>query len=268
MLGQFIFNTCNHAGLNLKALLRNSARSGSLSERELNNGDMHVSLKAFHAGNVVFDAIDFCTIRSGNHVEISEKNCPILADNNKEFTLVAQCKRGDGEQYFPQEHQVIYSKKGDARTTSLVYDQLPVLGAKAKPILLLAPKVWASKDVNTFISFANSDEAHTDKVVATKWKIDLLAQDGKILRTLELDLKLNDVYLLDVKSALSGIIEFTEQLQMIHVVARGESVSCVILTFVQNQKTGALALEHSLSPHYYMNGDFNRVRKEAFLFAE
>jgi hypothetical protein len=53
---------------------------------------------------------------------------------------------------------------------------------------------------------------------------------------------------------------------MITVVARGDGISCVLLTFIHNKKTDALALEHSLSPHYYMTGDFSRVRKEAFLF--
>jgi hypothetical protein len=34
MLGQFIFHTCNHAGLKLKAILRNSLRNESSSDSE------------------------------------------------------------------------------------------------------------------------------------------------------------------------------------------------------------------------------------------
>jgi hypothetical protein len=149
----------------------------------------------------------------------------------------------------------------------LVYDQLPV-GTNVKPILLLAPKVWLSNDVNTFISIANANDGQIDSVVTTPWKIDFFNQNGGKLHTMELDSTLNDNYLLDVKRTLSGHIDLTDKLQMINVVARGGGVACVILTFVQNKKTGALALEHSLPPYYYMNGDFKRVRNEAFLFGD
>jgi hypothetical protein len=264
MLGQFIFHTCNHAGLKLKAILRNSLRNESSSDSDAK--DMNVSLKIFYGGVVVFDALNFCKIPSGGYVEINEKNCPILADDEREFMLVAHCSRGEGLQYFPQEHQVVYSIRGNVRTTSLVYDQLPVSGANFKPIVLLAPKVWLSNDVNTIISFTCSDDRNTERVAVTTWKIDILAQNGNIHRTLKLDLKQNDVYLLDVKEVLAGLVKLTDELQLINVVARGESTGCVILTFLKNKKTGALALEHSLSPHYYMNGDFDRVRHEAFLF--
>lgn len=269
MQGQFIFSTCNHAQLSLKALLRNTSRGGAISVRGLNLADLQVSLKIFHAGVLEFDAPDFATIPSGGHVEVSENTCPIITDDKREFLLIAHCKRGGGDQYFAQEHQVVYSKRGSARTTSLAYDQMPVFSkANAKPIVLLAPKVWVSNDVNTFISFTNVDNGHFDRVAENPWEITFLGQNGKRLHALTLGLKQNGCYVLDVKSALSGHVEFTDQLQMLNIVARGDGVWCVILTFVQNQRTGALALEHSLSPHYYMDGDFARVRKEAFMFPD
>lgn len=268
MLGQFIFHTCNHKGLSLKALLRNSERDGLIKGRESIAEKMLVSLKVFHAGIAIFNEVNFCTISLGEHFEVSESNCPILADDTREFTLVAYCKRGEGTSYFPQEHQVIYSRKGESRTTSLVYDQLPLfVDAKFKPIILLAPKVWISNDVNTFISFTNGDHG-TENVVETQWVINFIAQNGKIIHKIQLSLKQKDVYILDVKATLTEFVDLTDQLQLINVVARGESSACVILTFLQNNKTGALALEHSLSPHYYINGDLNRVRNEAFLFTE
>jgi hypothetical protein len=59
----------------------------------------------------------------------------------------------------------------------------------------------------------------------------------------------------------------SNDLEMITILARGNSANCVLLTYIHNIKTNAIALEHSLSPHYYMTGDFARVRKEAFLLA-
>ena len=266
MLGQFIFHTFNHANLSLKVLLRNTVRNGVLNELGSNAKNMYVSLNAYHSGILVFSKNDFCTISPGGSIELSESNCPILAYDTRDYVLVAHCKRDEGSQYFAQEHQVTYSRKGDSRTTSLVYDQSPVLEARLKPIVLLAPKVWVSKDVNTYISIANGDY-NTNNIFETPWKIDLIAQNGKIIRSLKLNLKQKDLYFLNVKAMLTEYPDLTtDKLQMITVVAKGESSACAILTFLQNTITGALALEHSLSPHYYMNGDFNKVRKEALLF--
>jgi hypothetical protein len=203
--------------LRLTALLRNTARDGSLSESASNLGDMRVSLKILHAGILLFNVPDFSTIPPGGYVEISEANCPLLADDKLELLLIAHCERGEGDQYFAQEHQIVYEKRGEGiRTTSLVYDQIPIVGAKAKPkpILLLAPKVWVSYDVNTFISFANFDDCHLYQVTKYPWELTFLGQNGEKLRTLALNREQNDNYILDVKSALAGHIELTHQLQM------------------------------------------------------
>jgi hypothetical protein len=264
MIGQFIFHTSNRVGLKMKVILRNSLRSSSdLSESF--DKEMKVSLRIFCQGNLISKMENFCTIAPGDHVEITQENCKFLADDKRDFLLVAHCKRGDGLKYFPQEHQVSYAFRGHSRETYLVYDQLPAYVEKLKTILLLAPKVWISTDFNTIISFANSNDL---EVIPAKnsWVIDFLAQDGSIIRSIRRDFIQNDVYQLNVKSELLGYIKITDKLEMISVVARGESVGCVILTFIKNERTGALALEHSLSPHYYINGDFDRVRAEAFLF--
>jgi hypothetical protein len=265
MLGQFIFHTCNYAGLKMKAILRNSLRD-QLDLYQSSIGEMDVSLRVFDQGRVVLDAKEFCKIKLGEYLEITEDNCPILADDQRDFLLVAQCSRGDGEQYFSQEHQVTYSIKDHLRETSLVYEQLPTNVIKPKTILLLAPKVWVSNEVNTIISFAISDDNHCAVRNESSWKIDFLDQDGLIIKTINRSFKKNDVYFLDAKAELTGYTQISDKLRMMSVVARGDSVGCVILTFIKNEKTGAIALEHSLSPHYYMDGDFGRVRAEAFLF--
>lgn len=265
MIGQFIFHTNNRAGLKMRAMLRNSLREHTNLPQSFNE-KMEVSLRIFCQGNLISDMEKFCTIQPGDYLEITEDNCELLADAQREYLLVARCSRGDGSNYFPQEHQVSYSVRGRIGETYLVYDQLPTFVAKPKTILLLAPKVWISHDVNTIISFANSNDQEVGSLTTTSWKIDFLSQDGSVIHSIHRNFKQNDVYLLDVKVELLGHVKLTDSLQMISVVARGVSRGCVILTFIKNEKTGALALEHSLSPHYYMNGDFDRVRAEAFLF--
>jgi hypothetical protein len=134
-------------------------------------------------------------------------------------------------------------------------------------ILLLAPKVWVSTDVDTYITLANAGNYFSGRSAVGRWNIEFLAQNGAKIHSLALDLVQNGSHIVDVKDALAGRLEITSDLRMLTVVARGETGLCAILTFLRNRRTGALALEHSLSPHYYMNGDFARVRKEAFILS-
>jgi hypothetical protein len=266
MQGQFIFSTCRAAGLRMRALLRNGARGGEPVAGGADMSDMKVSLKVFHAGVLEYESASFASIPYGDHAEVSDDTCPILADERREFLLIAHCRRGEGDQYFAQEHQLIYETESGARTTSLIYDQLPIAGGKTNSILLLSPKVWVSNDVDTFICVANIGNPRSDGVAGSSWQIEFLEQSGIRILALSLDLVQNGSHLIDVKRELHGRVALSEQPKMLTVVARGATVGAVILTFLVNRKTQAVALEHSLSPHYYMTGDFARVRREAFLF--
>jgi hypothetical protein len=267
MQGQFIFSTCNRASVNLTALLRNTARESIDGAAGTAKSDMRVSLNVFHAGALEYECADFATVPADGFAEVSARTCPILKDDTRELLLLARCQRGQGDGYFPQEHQVIYESRQDGRTTSLLYDQLPVLSGtpKTNSILLLAPKVWISVDIDTFITLANVGSYANGRSTGSSWRIDFLAQSGEMIHSVSADLVQNGSHVIDVKESLAGRLDLTGEPRMLTVVARGETAMCVILTFVRNHRTRALALEHSLSPHYYMNGDFARVRKEAFM---
>jgi hypothetical protein len=267
MQGQFIFSTCKAAGLHMRALLRNGARGGEPVTSSADLSDMQVSLRAFHAGVLEYESQSFATIPYGDYAEVSDVTCPILADEHKEYLLIAHCRRGAGDEYFAQEHQLIYETASGGRTTSLLYDQLPIPSGKINSILLLSPKVWVSHDVDTFICVANVGSPRADGPAGSSWQIEFLEQSGARIHALSLDLAQNGSHLIDVKRELQDRLVLTEQPTMLTVVARGATVGAVILTFLVNRKTQAVALEHSLSPHYYMNGDFARVRREAFLLA-
>jgi hypothetical protein len=250
----------------MRALLRNTARGGEPVVHGADTSDMTVSLKVFHAGVLEYESASFASIPYGEYAEVSEDSCPILADEHKEHLLIAHCRRGGGDQYYAQEHQLIYEPGSGGRTTSLVYDQLPVGSGKTSSILLLAPKAWVSRDVDTFICVANAGNPRSGGATGSSWQIEFLEQGGSIIHALSLDLVQNGSHLIDVKRELQGHFVVSDQPKMLTVVARGDSAGAVILTFLVNRKTQAVALEHSLSPHYYMNGDLSRVRREAFLF--
>jgi hypothetical protein len=266
MQGQFIFTTCNRADLSLTALLRNTPRDDAAASAD--TPDMQVGLQVFHDGVLEYESADFATIPARGFAEVSPRTCPILNDATREFLLLGRCRRAAGDQYFPQEHQVIYESRADGRTTSLLYDQMPVPGTtKTNSILLLAPKVWLSAEVDTFIALANVGSYSSGRSGGSSWQVDFLGQNGEQVHSMAVDLVQNASHVIDVKQVLAGRFAVTEELKMLTVVARGETGLCAILTFLRNRKTRALALEHSLSPHYYMDGDFARVRREAFLLS-
>ena len=271
MKGQFIFPTCKRAGLNVSTIFKNTARDKSFDGGKLELMDMHISLKIYKEGDIIYEYEDFAVVKEDEFFELSEMNCPIIAECEGELLVIASCMRGENNEYFPQEHQLIFqSRNGITKNVSVLYDQLPISNtvARTNTILLLAPKVWISNEVNTFICFANSNSTDNSTKVKRNCIIHFLKQDGKILHTLEFNIYDNDTFILDIKNSLKGLIELNDRLQFVNVVARVNFVSCVIFTIIKNDKTGALAVEHSLSPHYYMNGDFSKVRSEAFLFSK
>jgi hypothetical protein len=247
--------------------LRNTSRDDGGGAVRAGQPDMQVDLNVFHAGLLEYQCQDFATVPADGFAEVSARTCPILKDSTREFLLLALCRRGQDDGYFPQEHQVIYESRPDGRTTSLLYDQMPVPSGtpKTNSILLLAPKVWISADIDTFITLANVGSYASGRSAGSRWQMDFLAQNGELIHSVSANLIQNGSHVIGVKESLAGRLELTDEPHMLTVVARGETALCAILTFVRNHRTRALALEHSLSPHYYMNGDFARVRKEAFM---
>jgi hypothetical protein len=263
MQGQFVFATAHGAGLGVRALLRNTVRGAQVGAGA-GVAAMQVGLKVYHDGALVDEQPSFADIAPGGHVELSAASCAVLGDRSRDYLVSAHCRREAGEQYFPQEHQLVYDNGG--HTTSILYDQLPIPGGKIRinSILLLAPKVWVGSALATYICIANIGAP--GGIELSRWNFEILAQDGKRVHAFTRELPVNGAHVVDVKRELAGHEAVTGPARMFTVVARGETVGAAILTFVRNLETQALALEHSLSPHYYMNGDFARVRREAFMF--
>ena len=265
MQGQFIYATSRSAGLRVNAIIRNTSRVlDSISEQS----DMRVELLIFQNGKQTYHNKSYCTVKHGAFLEINEKNLPLSANLDHEGLIIVRCTRGEGDGYFPQEHQLNYeSITNPSKVASVVYDQLPVISsgaAKPRSILLLASKVWLSSKLNTYISFANSTPSESGKNVV--WNISLFDCSGSLVLDFQLNNAENDAHILSVKDMLNKMIPFSGEIEMYTLVARGEAISSVLLTFLKDEATGNIAVEHSLSPHYYMNGDFTKIRKEAFIF--
>ena len=261
MQGQFVFATAHGAGLGVRALLRNTVRGAHAGEGA-EVASMQVGLKVWHEGKLVDEQPSFARIAPGGHMELSASSCAVLGDRTRDYLVSAHCRREAGDQYFAQEHQLVY--EGGGRSTSLLYDQLPIPGGKIRvnSILLLAPKVWVGGGLDTYICIA--DIGAPGGVERSRWQFEILGQDGQRVHSFAREFAVNGAYVIDVRRELAGHEVASGPPRMLTLTARGETVGAAILTFVRNLETQALALEHSLSPHYYMNGDFARVRREAF----
>jgi hypothetical protein len=265
MQGQFIYATSRAAGLRVNAIIRNTSRVLNSSAEQ---SDMRIEILVYQCGKEIYKNTSYSLIKHGDFLEINEKDLPLSANVNHEGLIIVCCSRGEGNGYFPQEHQLNYeSIESPSKMASVVYDQLPVISselAKPRPILLLASKVWLSSKLNTYISFANSTPNQSEKKVI--WDISLLDCSGSMVQKFQLKNSENDAKILSVKSMLKKTVSVSDEMEMFTLVARGEAVSSVLLTFLTDEAKGSFAVEHSLSPHYYINGDFSRVRKEAFIF--
>jgi hypothetical protein len=263
MQGQFIYATSRAAGLIVNAIIRNTSR---ILDSSAEQSDMHIELFIFQNGKQIYQNTSYSVIKHGAFLEINEKDLPLNA--NHEGLIIVRCSRGSEDGYFPQEHQLNYEPiESPSKVASVVYDQLPVIlseSAKPRSILLLASKVWLSSTLNTYISFANQTPFLTTTNVG--WDISIFDCSGSLVKKIHLSSSENDVYILSVKDILKKTVPFSNNKEMYTLVARGEVISSVLLTFLKNELTGNIAIEHSLSPHYYMDGDFSKVRKEAFIF--
>lgn len=263
---QFLFPTCRAAGLDVRASLRNTPRpSGDMREHQEAH-PMVVDLSVWEAGTCLMRTPAFAELKLGDVLVLDESNVPLLThDGPNERLVLARTRLEGGHGYFPQEHQLTYTHSG--RPTHLLYDQLPV-GAPDKPtapIVLLAPKVWVGGAVRTYVAFAT---AGRDGLEAEPHEVELtiLGEDGTCLHTGTLSERRNGVILVDVTARLGITDGPSEAPRLVTVGARGGAAQFAILTFVVNERTGACALEHSLSPHYYAKEGRDRLRAEALVF--
>lgn len=265
--GQFIVPTCESMRLDIRVILRNTLRDDQTSPSPAQAEGLRVDLRVFERGAMILHRPEFGSVPFGGYLEVSTASCPGLLSPGQDRLIVARCWLSDGS-FAPQEHQIVYQKRNTGIVSSLLYDQIPLLqsGRKPPPIVLLAPKAWVSRTVNTYVVFGNSSSNTVPTVQPEPMSIFVLSGDGRVIAHQTRELLENDTLTFDVRAAIGEVVEFTDAPAFFTVVARGGASSFIVVTFVHNEETGNFALEHSLSPHYYVTGDLGRVRREAVCF--
>jgi hypothetical protein len=267
MLGQFIIPGAP-GELSVKAFLRNATRGGEPFDPDLRRKGMSVDLRVFRHGQLEYHEPAFSNIPHDGIQEISQVTCPALRGDQSNLLVVARCSLSEGEEYFGQEHQLIYENSKTGAVGSLLYDQSPVLkpGAKTSPIVVLAPKIWVGRTVNSYVAFASTNSALESGTQSRALEVNILNQQGEIVYTNKYTLQENSTFLFDVRAAVADKIELVDAPTFLTVVAKGGAGLFAIMTFAVNDISGNFALEHSLPPDYYTSGDRQRVRIEALEF--
>lgn len=262
MIGQFLFASCNSMGFRVRALMRNTQREGSIDVAD-GGEPIAIDLSVYGDGELLASYPRFAEIAPGGVVEISAATCPELGTAGEHLVL-GRCSRGPGNGYLAQEHQLIYEIPARKTFTTLLYDQLPLPrpGADAPPIVLLAPKAWVSTEVACSVVFATSGADDGLGYQRRPLEITVLDEQGTVVAREERAVRHHDVVIFDVRAAVEGRVPLRRAPTFFDVVARGGAGSFAILTFLVNETTGGCAVEHSLSPHYYVSR-LERVREEA-----
>ncbi|MCB1509848.1 MAG: methyltransferase domain-containing protein [Hyphomicrobiaceae bacterium] len=264
--GQFIIPSCAEGGARIRAYLRNTVRLGEGFPVELRKDGMLVDLRVFRDGALIHHDPVFARIPIDGVQEISEATCPALEGDQAGLLVVARCSLPtDGPTYFGQEHLLSYVHAKSGNVASVLYDQLPILTENKpfSPIVLLGPKALVGRKHNTFTVFASTNSSMREGAQARPMEVSVLDQAGKVIATESIQIAENGAHSFDVRAAIEGKVEIGDTPVLYNVVARGGAASYAIVTFVVNEETGNMALEHSLSPHYYVSGNLAAVRKDA-----
>ena len=269
MIGQFIIPNCAAAGLRVKALVRNTHNAGSSVPLELRSAGLSVELRVYRDGELIRHTPDFLQLPLNGVGEVSDDTCSELATSQKNILIVARCSLASRtNDYFPQEHQLLFHSPETGAHSSLLYGQLPVPGSDrpSSPIVLLAPKVWIGAHINTFVVFASTNSKLQGDAQSRPLAISLHDQDGEVIVERNQILRNNATFVIDVKKEIRKATVTPSRPQLFSLTAKGGSGSFAIMSFIKNERTGNFALEHSLSPHYYVAGDLKRIRDEALVF--
>jgi hypothetical protein len=231
---------------------------------------MTVALRVYEEGAIVFDDPEFARIGLNDTFEVAKESCPELSRDRAtaERLVVADCTLGDERGTFSQEHQLVYENPANGFLSGLLYDQRPAPkpGSAPSPIILMAPKVWVSRRINTLIAFASASPLEPPGLEDQPLEITVFSGDGRVIATCSKRKPRNSVWILDVRELVEASVSLTDEPMFLTVAGRGGAGCYAITTFVVVDSSGTFALEHSLPPPYYTNGDMRRVRREANLF--
>ncbi len=166
-------------------------------------------------------------------------------------------KERDNDKTISREYIINYqNQKFPARKAMLIFDAFPHFENKKSysPITLLAHKCWVSSEVDCVVYFCNINSSVTEKTASSKpLVLSILSESGELVAKHEAEIFLNSVYKFEVRKYLPQSVVLDKNLKFFNVIAAAHDSQFSIFTVLKNNVSGALAMEHSLPPYYYIN---------------
>jgi hypothetical protein len=273
MKAQFIFSTARAAGVSLRAVINNSLNSSTAEQVPLREKGLRVSIKIFQEGKLLRSIPDHASVALNESFDLNEDSIRTLVPNENpalETLIVATCAIGEefDERYFSQEHQIVYSSRTSNFSASVLYEQQPLSPRQGspRPIVLIAPKCWISESIDSYTAVCNASPRVENSIEMQSMEFSLLDSSGTLVNRKSISFQANGAFLLSGKSLLPESHRLSAKPEFFTVCAKGGASTFAISTLVVNRKSGSFALEHSLSPHYYLGGDLARARQTALTF--
>lgn len=226
-----------------------------------------VDLRAYQCGRMVFHDPGFGEIAPGGSLLISD--CDIFRHasgpmgDEEEMLLVARLTNATGQGYFSQEHQLTYTAR-DVQAY-LLYDQQPLRSDNSRPapLVLMMPKIWVGGDINTYIMVCNASNNTEMAQQPEPVQFLVLDEGGRTVCAWEQRFYYNEARAFNLRDRVALHADVSRQPRFFNLVGRGGAGSFVLFAVMKNSSTEHFAIEHSLPPIYYMDGDMQRVRAEA-----
>lgn len=259
MRGRFIFSDCGKLKINfMDCHIVNGVRDSNQKDKT----PLDVTISAYDNGKIIGKSKDIA-VPFGQSKSLKDEDILLPINHSRNITYIADISKGDANdyQYFPQEHHIQYGISDSY--ASLLFDHQPYFANKDKfsSINVLAPKIVLAKNLNTHLVFNNAREASEGHVQDHPMHIALLDASGKSVYNGSFNLTSNATFIFDVKKHLPDEYTYSSEPLFFSFVSKGGDSQFSIYTMIINELTGAIAIEHSLPPMYYIKGDMNKVRQ-------
>lgn len=267
-MAEFFYSTCLASGALTTSYIRNTNRSNR-SAKTIVKHSLMAELKVYHAGHLVLQNTPQ-EILPGGYLKVSEEqirnslSTPDLKMSDLLISINLNKKNDPKDSFFSQEHQVVYTDAHKESSCSLLYDQMPIPSTSGTPIVLLAPKIWLRPGTEVFLIVAN--RSNSTDTQTRDLKFGLYSTQGHCLTTWACEEIRNSVKIFAIHDIIEKQTPQAKSGQFFNIFGYGGSSAYVLYTIIKDKATGNMAVEHSLSPHYYFSGDRSQVRQDVVSF--
>lgn len=269
IIENFLFASGFSFGLDFSVIVRNSPGQTELDPENvtINSAENVISsfdLLIYFEGELLYKKENYAAIPYHGFYELKSSQIEFNFDRNKDYLVVVRGnKERDNDKTISREYVINYQNVAfPKRKAMVIFDAFPHFENKKSynPITLLAHKCWVSSEVDCAIYFCNINSGVEYKTKSSKpLVISILSEAGEVVAKHEAEIWLNSIYKFEVKKHLPQSILLDKNLKFFNAIAAGHDAQFSIFTVLRNNVSGALAMEHSLSPYYYLLNPTNMI---------